>query len=413
MTMEIVAGRLNIDGQPCRFVASPHIGGVLDAPTLVVVHETHCSMRRFGSVAWLTAPRDTKRTSAHFVIERDGTITQLVATDRVAWHAGESAWHGRRNCNAFSVGIEIVGPGPYLPKGKGQAVHEATGKTVDVAELGLEAADAPDHPKGRLWLAPTEAQMTAAHDIIAAIKARYPSIEAVAGHYHVSPRRKCDPSPLCDLDALADALDVKPARKPGRPSKPKPAEAAPWTPDPDDIRRWQARLHELGYPCGAIDGAPGQATEDAVTLFQRHNGLTVTGQLDAATVAKLESPDVARRPVSEGRSGLDAGELRRRGSFTIWLADLWRRIALLLGLGTGTAAVDQATGLGAAEKALHALDQGKAVVEKGSTQAAWLMTPKGLLVIGVLALSAVMLITARALTAERVAKARDGSDLTT
>lgn len=413
MTMMIDAGRLVISGQPCRFVLSPHIGGVIEAPTLVVVHETHCSMRRFASVEWLTAPRDKNRTSAHFVIERDGTITQLVSTDRVAWHAGQSTWAGRGNCNTFSIGIELVGPGPYLPKGRGKAVCEATGQTVDVAELGLEPADWPDHPKGRLWLAPTEAQMTACHGLIAAIKARYPSIEAVAGHYQISPRRKCDPSPLCDLDALADALDVKPVRKPGRPAKPRPADPAPAGPHPDDIRRWQSRLHDLGYPCGAVDGVPGQATEDAVTLFQRHNGLPVTGHLDAATVAKIESPDTPRRPVSEGRSSIDAKELRRRGSFTIWLADLWRRIAIMLGLGGIAGTADQTAGLGAAERVMGVLDQGRAVVEKGSTQAAWLLTPKGLAVAGVVVLAVIMLATARALTAERVAKARDGADLTT
>ena len=36
-----------------------------------------------------------------FVVERDGSVTQLVAFDRVAWHAGQSQWRGRSGCNAF------------------------------------------------------------------------------------------------------------------------------------------------------------------------------------------------------------------------------------------------------------------------------------------------------------------------
>ena len=48
------------------------------------------------------------RVSAHFVIDRKGKITQFVATDNRAWHAGISSWLGRENCNDFSIGIEMI-----------------------------------------------------------------------------------------------------------------------------------------------------------------------------------------------------------------------------------------------------------------------------------------------------------------
>jgi AmpD protein len=47
--------------------------------------------------------------SAHFVVARNGSITQFVSTNSRAWHAGESTWLGKDNCNDYSIGIEIIG----------------------------------------------------------------------------------------------------------------------------------------------------------------------------------------------------------------------------------------------------------------------------------------------------------------
>lgn len=47
--------------------------------------------------------------SAHFFINRAGRITQYVSLRDRAWHAGASQWHGRENCNDFSIGIELEG----------------------------------------------------------------------------------------------------------------------------------------------------------------------------------------------------------------------------------------------------------------------------------------------------------------
>ncbi len=49
------------------------------------------------------------RVSAHFAVDRAGMITQFVSTSRRAWHAGASEWEGHKNCNDFSIGIEIIG----------------------------------------------------------------------------------------------------------------------------------------------------------------------------------------------------------------------------------------------------------------------------------------------------------------
>ncbi len=49
------------------------------------------------------------RVSTHYLIERDGGCVQCVAPEKRAWHAGESCWQGRRRCNDFSIGIELLG----------------------------------------------------------------------------------------------------------------------------------------------------------------------------------------------------------------------------------------------------------------------------------------------------------------
>ena len=47
--------------------------------------------------------------SSHFFIRRDGRLMQYVSCDDRAWHAGESCWQDRQNCNDFSIGIELEG----------------------------------------------------------------------------------------------------------------------------------------------------------------------------------------------------------------------------------------------------------------------------------------------------------------
>jgi len=49
------------------------------------------------------------RVSAHFLIERDGAVTQFVSCLDRAWHAGVSRFEGRETCNDFSLGIELEG----------------------------------------------------------------------------------------------------------------------------------------------------------------------------------------------------------------------------------------------------------------------------------------------------------------
>ena len=61
----------------------------------IVIHDTEC--------------REVELTSAHYVIDRDGTIYRCVNDEDGAWHAGDSVLDGRRDVNACSIGIKLVG----------------------------------------------------------------------------------------------------------------------------------------------------------------------------------------------------------------------------------------------------------------------------------------------------------------
>jgi hypothetical protein len=49
----------------------------------------------------------------------------------------------------------------------------------------------------------------------------------------------------------------------------------------------QARLNNLGYECGMVDGDAGNATVAAIRRFQKDNGLKETGEVDEALWNKL------------------------------------------------------------------------------------------------------------------------------
>ncbi|MDH5184376.1 MAG: N-acetylmuramoyl-L-alanine amidase [Gammaproteobacteria bacterium] len=53
----------------------------------------------------------TYKVSAHYLIDRDGTIYELVPPTQQAWHAGKSIMYGQENCNAFTFGVELVSTG--------------------------------------------------------------------------------------------------------------------------------------------------------------------------------------------------------------------------------------------------------------------------------------------------------------
>ena len=104
--------------------------------------------------------------SAHFFITRSGALWQFVDCDQRAWHAGQSCYRGRSQCNDDSVGIELEGL-------EGQ--HFEPAQYATLARL--------------------------CHDLAA----RYP-VAHIAGHEHIAPGRKADPGAGFDWRGLQRRL---------------------------------------------------------------------------------------------------------------------------------------------------------------------------------------------------------------
>ena len=49
--------------------------------------------------------------SAHYLIDRDGTVLSLVDETHRAWHAGAGTWRGEGDVNSRSIGIELANSG--------------------------------------------------------------------------------------------------------------------------------------------------------------------------------------------------------------------------------------------------------------------------------------------------------------
>jgi N-acetylmuramoyl-L-alanine amidase len=91
---------------------SPRGGG--QVPKLVVLHDT-TAVTAASTLGWFADPASA--VSAHYLVDRDGTLYRCVEEARSAWHAGVSAWEGRSAVNTWSIGIELVhrAPSEYPP----------------------------------------------------------------------------------------------------------------------------------------------------------------------------------------------------------------------------------------------------------------------------------------------------------
>lgn len=75
----------------------------------IVMHHT-ASNNGAGDLAWMRNP--ASKVSAHYMVDRDGKIYQLVNDQKRAWHAGNGQLHGvPSDINSRSIGIELVNDG--------------------------------------------------------------------------------------------------------------------------------------------------------------------------------------------------------------------------------------------------------------------------------------------------------------
>ncbi|MBL1148162.1 MAG: N-acetylmuramoyl-L-alanine amidase [Pseudomonadota bacterium] len=137
-----------------------------NAPDMLILHYTD-TKSAFEALSILQNPET--EVSAHYLVDEDGTIYQLVEEEKRAWHAGKSYWDGKTDINSHSIGIEIQNPG------------HSNGYREFPAEQ-MEAVTALCQ------------EIMVRHDIPAA---------NVLAHSDIAPGRKRDPGELFDWEFLA------------------------------------------------------------------------------------------------------------------------------------------------------------------------------------------------------------------
>ena len=127
---------------PERHLNSPNVTkGRRIVPRAIVLHHTAGSYA--GSVAWCADP--ASRVSYHCIVSKDGKRTVLADPDERAWHAGVSAWRGRRDLNSWSVGAAFEGDTNLRQLGEDEMASMADYLLPIMQRYGLKLADVTDH----------------------------------------------------------------------------------------------------------------------------------------------------------------------------------------------------------------------------------------------------------------------------
>jgi N-acetylmuramoyl-L-alanine amidase len=179
------------------FQAARHTGKAI-TPTIIVLHDTASRLTKGNAANYLAT--NSAKISVHFVVEIDGTITQQIATGNRANHAGESSYHGREDCNNFSIGIEIVNPGRMTAAPGGKA-RTWFGQLFEREAEGIVEMTTREHGAG-LWMPYPEAQIEAVLWLCDGLTSALPSIKDITTHWYVSPGRKSDTNPLFPLASV-------------------------------------------------------------------------------------------------------------------------------------------------------------------------------------------------------------------
>jgi N-acetylmuramoyl-L-alanine amidase len=168
-----------------------------------------------------------------------------------AWHAGVSCWHGERDLNSASIGIEIQNPGHQ------DGYHEFF-----------------------------DAQMNAVERLAADIVRRHLIVPArVLGHSDIAPQRKIDPGEKFPWERLYHAgVGHWVAPSPLRPGAANLGQGDRGA----SVAAVQRCLADYGYEV-PLHGGFDVATSKVVAAFQRHfRPACCDGRVDLSTLATLE-----------------------------------------------------------------------------------------------------------------------------
>jgi N-acetylmuramoyl-L-alanine amidase len=235
------------DYPAARVHASPNHGPRARRVSLLILHYTGLPTTQAALDA-LTSPAN--EVSAHYLVDEDGGVLQLVPEARRAWHAGRSFWRGETDVNSASIGVEISHPGYLDPRPYGDAqIASVIALAQDIcARCGISA-------------------------------------EGVLAHSDVAIARKADPGEFFPWEKLA-------REGVGRWVEPAPICPGDGLRIGDEgaaVRELQRKLARYGYEI-EVDGRFGERTAYAVTAFQRHfRPQRVDGEADFSTRATLDA----------------------------------------------------------------------------------------------------------------------------
>ena len=108
-----------------KFLKSPNFNNrpIEEEIKLIIIHSISLPPKMYGNTYvedffmnklnisdhdYFNEIKDLK-VSSHIYIKRDGEIIQFVPFNKRAWHAGESSYRVMRDCNNYSIGIELEG----------------------------------------------------------------------------------------------------------------------------------------------------------------------------------------------------------------------------------------------------------------------------------------------------------------
>ena len=158
------------------------------------------------------------KVSAHYLINKQGTIFALIPESLRAWHAGISYWKGRDKVNDFSIGIELDNNG-----------NEEFSSPLMNSLISLCQELIKTHPINPFY---------------------------ILGHSDIAPDRKTDPGRYFNWEILAkNNIGIYP-------NKLNKAEIA-------NIKTIQTMLAEYGYKL-EITGIIDQATLNVMRAFNEH-----------------------------------------------------------------------------------------------------------------------------------------------
>lgn len=171
------------------------------SPKFLVFHYTACDA--VTAINTFLRSTGSNRTSAHLVVDRDGSVTQMVRFNRRAWHAGESQWMGFNDLNTHSIGIEVVNLGYLQRFADGTFRPKLGGSPVPASDV-VEARHKLPAEHHRYWQAYTTQQLDTCQALATALVERY-GLRDIVGHDDIAPARKVDPGPAFPLASIRGA----------------------------------------------------------------------------------------------------------------------------------------------------------------------------------------------------------------